>query len=157
MAACGLDKRGALGGGAMHSEEIDFHEVFEINPTAMALLTANFEFIDANEEFLAAIGLPLEDVVGHNAFEVVPKMPEDPGGHAKWTALEAALTTRRPETYQLHRYDIEDPAHPGVFRERYWSSTVTPILGLRGEVEVLELSAREVTPIIEKFKSLHLD
>ena len=64
----------------MLSEEIDFHQIFKINPTAMALLTADFEFIDANDAFLAAIGHRLEDLIGRNAFEVVPKMPEDPGG-----------------------------------------------------------------------------
>jgi PAS domain S-box-containing protein len=138
----------------MLSEEIDFHDLFKINATAMALLTPNFEFIDANDEFLAAIGHPLEDLIGRNVFEVMPKMPEDPGGNPKWTALEAALTTRRREVYKLERYDIEDPARPGVFEERYWSSIVTPVLGLGGEVEVLELSAREVTPIIGQFQSL---
>ena len=46
----------------MLSEEIDLHKIFKINPTAMALLTADFEFIDANEEFLSAIGHPLEEV-----------------------------------------------------------------------------------------------
>jgi PAS domain S-box-containing protein len=141
----------------MLSEEIDLHQIFKINPTAMALLTADFEFIDANDAFLAAIGHPLEDLIGRNAFEVVPKMPADPGGNPKWTALETALTSRRREVHQLHRYDIEDPAHPGVFEERYWSSIVTPVLGRGGQVEVLELSAREVTPIIRQYQSLHAE
>jgi PAS domain S-box-containing protein len=140
----------------MLSEEIDFHEIFKINPTAMALLTADFEFVDANEAFLQAIGHSLEEVIGRNAFEIVPKMPDDPGGDSKWTTLEAALTSRRREAFQLERYDIEDPAHPGVFAERYWSTIVTPVLGLGGEVELLELSAREVTPIINQFRSLQL-
>jgi PAS domain S-box-containing protein len=123
----------------------------------MALLTADFEFIDANDAFLAATGHALEDVIGRNAFEVLPKMPEDPGGKPKWTALEAALTTKRREVYQLQRYDIEDPDHPGVFEERYWSSIVTPVRGLSGEVEVLEMSAREVTPIISQFESMQAE
>jgi PAS domain-containing protein len=138
----------------MLSEEIDFHDLFKIHSTAMALVTPDFEFIDANDEFLAATGHPLEDLIGHNVFEVMPKMPEDPGGSPKWTALEAALTTRRREVYPLERYDIEDPARPGVFEERYWSSIVTPVLGLGGEVGILELSTREVTPIIAQFQSL---
>jgi PAS domain-containing protein len=131
----------------MLSEEIDFHDLLKIHSTAMALVTPDFEFIDANDEFLAATGHPLEDLVGHNVFE-------DPGGSPKWTALEAALTTRRREVYPLERYDIEDPARPGVFEERYWSSIVTPVLGLGGEVGILELSTREVTPIIAQFQSL---
>jgi PAS domain S-box-containing protein len=141
----------------MLSEEIDFHKIFKINPTAMALLTADFTFIDANDAFLAAIGRELEDLIGRNAFQVMPKMPEDPGGKPKWTALEAALTTKHREVYRLERYDIEDPAHPGVFEERYWTSIVTPMLGQGGEVEVLEMSVREVTPIISQFRSLQAE
>jgi PAS domain S-box-containing protein len=137
----------------MLSEEIDFHEVWKIHPTAMALLTADFEFIDANDEFLSAIGHKLEDVVGRHAFDVLPKVP-DSTSEPMWTALEQALTTKRRAVYRLHRYDIEDPDHPGVFEERYWASVVTPILGLGGEVDVLEMSAREVTPIIAEFRSL---
>ena len=135
----------------MLGQEIDFHEIFQVSPTAMALFTADFEFIDANEEFLRAAGRSIEDLVGHNVFEVFPKMPYDPA-NPKWTALEAALTSGRRERYMLTRYDVEDPIHPGVFRERYWSSVVTPIHGRGGAVEVLELSAREVTPIIEQFR-----
>jgi PAS domain-containing protein len=123
----------------------------------MALLTADFTFIDANDAFLAAIGRELEDLIGRNAFQVMPKMPEDPGGKPKWTALEAAFTTKHREVYRLERYDIEDPAHPGVFEERYWSSIVTPVLDQVGEVEVLEMSVREVTPIISQFRSLQAE
>ena len=140
----------------MLSEEIDLHEIFKINPTAMALLTADFEFIDANKEFLEASGHKLEDLIGHNVFSVFPKMPSEPG-NPKWTALEAALTSGRREVHELHRYDIEDPAHPGEFQERYWCSVVTPIRGLDGEVELLELSARELTPIIGKFRSVQAE
>jgi len=137
----------------MLAQEIDFHEIFKVSPTAMALFTADFEFIDANEEFLDAVGRPLQELLGRNVFEVFPKMPDDPA-NPKWTALEAAITSGQREACTLTRYDFEDPIHPGVFLERYWSSVVTPIHGAAGEVEVLELSAREVTPIIEQFRSV---
>jgi PAS domain S-box-containing protein len=134
----------------MLSEEVDIHEIFKIHPTAMALLTPEFEFIDANDEFLAATGHPWEDVIGHHAFEIVPKMPNA----YKWTALEAALTSGRREVYQLQRYDTEDPDHPGVFEERWWTSIVTPVHAVGGEIAVLELSAREVTRIINLYRAL---
>jgi PAS domain S-box-containing protein len=140
----------------MLAVEIDFHEVFKVSATAMALLTADFEFLDANEEFLEAAGHKLDDLIGHNIFEVLPKMPSEPG-NPKWTALEAALTSRKREADKLIRYDIEDPAHPGEFQERYWSSIVTPVLGLGGEVEVLELSAREVTAVIAEFRRVQAE
>jgi PAS domain-containing protein len=130
--------------------DVDFYQIFQISPTAMALFTADFEFIDANDEFLNAAHRELDELIGHNAFEVLPKVPSEPG-IPKWTALEAALTSGRRETLALTRYDIEDPAHPGVFEERYWCSTVTPVRSNNGQVEILEFSAREVTPIIQQF------
>jgi len=135
----------------MLGQEIDFYQIFKISPTAMALFTSDFEFIDANEEFLDAAHHELDELIGRNVFEVIPKVPTQPG-NPKWTALEAALTSARRETHVLTRYDIEDPAHPGVFEERYWCSTVTPVRGNNGQVEMLELSAREVTPIINEFR-----
>ena len=138
----------------MLAEEIDFYEIFRIHPTAMALLTPDLEVIDANDEFLAQTGHELEELIGQNVFAVIPKMPPDPGGQPKWTVLEQAQASGRREGMSLTRYDMEDPASPGVFRERYWSSSVTPVRGLEGNVEVLEFSAREVTPIIAEFLKL---
>ncbi len=138
----------------MLAQEIDLYRVFRIHPTAMALLTADLEFIDANDEFLATTGRELEELIGQKVFAVLPKMPPDPGGQPKWTALEQAQASGRYESLTLERYDIEDPASPGVFQQRYWSSAVTPVRGLDGHVEILELSTRDVTPIIDEFKKL---
>jgi PAS domain-containing protein len=137
----------------MLAQEIDFHTVFKIHPTAMALFTADFVIIDANDEFLLVSGRSLEALIDHNAFEVFPKMPYQ-AGNPKWTALEAAVTSGRREVNLLTRYDIEDPVHPGIYLERYWSTVVTPLRGLDGDVEMLELSARDVTPIIDQFRSV---
>jgi hypothetical protein len=72
----------------------------------------------------------------------------------EWTALEAAITSGQHEELVLSRYDVEDPARPGVFEERYWTSAVTPLRDIDGKVTMLELSAREVTPVISLFKGL---
>jgi PAS domain-containing protein len=141
----------------MFAQEIDFHNIFRISPTAMALLTADFVLVDAHDEFLAGCGRRLEDIVGHNVFEQFPKMPPDPGGNPMWTALEAALTSGEREVSELTRYDVEDPAQPGVFEERYWSAVVTPLRGASGDIEMLELSAREVTAIIAQFRRLEAE
>jgi PAS domain-containing protein len=138
----------------MLAQEIDFHEIFKVNSTAMLLLTADLVIVDANDEFLEAMGRPIHDLIGHHVFEKFPRMPQDPGGEPKWTALEAALASGEREVRELARYDIEDPARPGVYEERYWSVVVTPIHGLDGQVEVLELSVRELTPVITQFQAL---
>ena len=141
----------------MLSEEVDFHNIFKISSTAMALLTADLVIVDANDEFVASCGRPLEALVGHNMFELFPKMPADPGGDPKWTVLEAALTSGKREVDELSRYDVEDPERPGEFKERYWTAVVTPLRGASGEIEMLELSSREVTAIIEKFRALQAE
>ena len=138
----------------MLAEEIDFYKIFKLHPTAMALLTADLEVIDANDEALAVVGQPLEQLIGKNVFAIVPKMPPDPGGQPRWTALEEAQASGRHAGLSLVRNDIEDPAIPGVFHERYWSTAVTPIRDRDGHVEVLEFSAREVTPIITEYKKM---
>jgi PAS domain-containing protein len=138
---------------AMLAEEIDFYRIFKINPTIMLLLTADFVVVDANDEALLAVGLSLEEVIGRNVFEILPKMP-DASGQPAWTAAEEAVTSGHCESCELKRYDIEDPASPGVFEERYWSTMVRPVRGLDGQVEMLEFSAREVTQIIEQYREL---
>jgi PAS domain-containing protein len=140
----------------MLAEDIDFHVIFKINPTAMALLTADFVIIDANDAFLEAMHRSLAEIVGQNIFKEFPKMPYDPG-NPKWTALEAAVTSGRREVHKVTRYDIEDPGHPGVFQERYWTSAVTPLRGLGGEIEFLELSAREITPIVAELQVMDVE
>jgi PAS domain-containing protein len=140
----------------MLAEGIDFHEMFKISTTAMALLTPDLVFIDANEEFLQGAGRELGELIGRNVFEAFPKVPSA-AGNPLWTPLEEAMTSGERQVDKLTRYDVEDPAAPGVFRERYWSSVVTPVRGLDGHVEVLELSAREVTSIIEQFQSMQAE
>jgi PAS domain-containing protein len=143
----------ARGWRAMLAQDVDFYRIFRINPTVMVLLSADLVVIDANDEALRVVGRALEEVVGRHVFEVLPKM-RDAAGDPEWTALEAAMSSGHCECCQLKRQDIEDPAHPGVFEERYWSSMVVPIHGPDGQVEVLEFSAREMTPIIEQYRRL---
>jgi PAS domain-containing protein len=138
----------------MLAQEIDFYQVFKIHPTSMVLLNADLEIVDANEEFLAEAGRELDDLLGHNIFEEFPMMPERPSGQPAWSAMEAAMTSGRREHNLLFRYDIEDPQHPGVFVERYWSSVAQPIRDSDGHVEFIEFSLRDVTPLIREYRVL---
>jgi PAS domain-containing protein len=135
----------------MLAEDIDFYQVFKIHPTSMLLLTADLEIVDANEEFLEESGRELDDLVGHNIFEEFPTMPARPSA---WSAVEAAITSGRREHNLLFREDIEDPDHPGVFVEHYWSSVAQPIRGRDGHVDMIEYSLRDVTPIIREYRVL---
>ena len=133
----------------MLAEDIDFYQVFKIHPTSMLLLTADLQIVDANEEFLVETGRTLDDLVGHHLFEEFPKLPV-----YAWTAVEAAMTSGRREHNVLFREDIEDPDHPGVFVEHYWSSVAQPVRGRDGHVDMIEYSLRDVTPIIDEYRVL---
>ncbi len=137
----------------MQVQEVDFHEVFKVSAIATALLTPDLVIIDANDEFLDAVGRSLDEVVGQYVFRRFPKMPSDPA-NPKWTALEAALISGEREVLRLTRYDFEDPARPGVFEDRYWSSLVTPVYADDGELKLLELSGREVTSLMTQFRAM---
>lgn len=119
----------------MLAQDIDFHEIFRISPTGMAVLSADLFFVDVNDQFLAEAGRPLEELNGHNFFEIFPKMPGDLGDTERMVLEEAADTGRRAQV-TLGRYDVEDPADPGTFLRHYWSSVVQPVRGQDGHVEV---------------------
>jgi PAS domain-containing protein len=116
-------------------------------------VTSELTIIDAHEEFEGYAGRPLAEVVGHNIFEVMPTAPVEPGCTPMWTPLEEAMTSGRREVTGLLSYDLEDPHDPGAFIEHWWAAVAQPLLGLAGEVEVIELSFRDVTPIISQSKA----
>lgn len=136
----------------MLAQDIDFHDMFRISPTAMAVLTADLFFVDVNDQFLAEAGRPLEELIGHNFFEIFPKMPADLADTERMV-LEEAFDTGRTAQVTLGRYDVEDPAHAGTFIKHYLSSVVQPVRGLDGRVEVYELSVRNLTPVIAQYKA----
>jgi PAS domain-containing protein len=138
----------------MLAQEIDFHDIFKLHPTGMLLLRADLVILDANDEFLATVGRKLEDLIGHNFYDEFPKLPEDPGGRPKWTALDEAMTSGRRQCDPLLRYDLEDPDRPGVFVERWLTTLAQPIRGGDGQVQVIELSLRDITPVIDQYREL---
>ena len=138
----------------MLAQEIDFHEIFKIHPTGMLLLTADLVILDVNDEFLDDVGRNLEDLIGHNFYDEFPKLPADPGGSPKWTALDEAMTSGRRQCDELIRYDREDPDHPGVFTERWVTALAQPVHGSDGRIQVIELSVRDITPVIDHYRAL---
>jgi PAS domain S-box-containing protein len=138
----------------MLAQDIDFHDIFKINPTGMLLLSADLVILDVNDEFLAQVGRSLEELVGRNLYDEFPRLPEGAGGCARWTAVDEAMTSGKRQRDQLIRYDIEDPRQPGAFLEHWITLMAQPIRGSDGHVEVIELSVRDMTPVIDQYKTL---
>ncbi|MFD9223747.1 PP2C family protein-serine/threonine phosphatase [Streptomyces sp. NPDC060064] len=135
----------------MTEPEIDYTAVFQALPGAVALLTPQLLYTDANDGFLRMRGLTREQVVGRYLPDDVPDNPNDPTA-AVLRNLEASLSraanTGERDTIALERVDVEDPDQPGVWDERYWSLINVPVIGSDGRVALLLHRVEEVTELI---------
>ena len=135
----------------MQGSQIDYRALFKALPGAIAVLTPDFVILDVNDDYLEAVGRKLEDLVGHDVFEVFPQNPADPGdaGPRELRAsLEGVLASGERDVMTLTRYDVEDAGKQGEFEERYWAICNTPMRRDDGPVAMIALRADEVTHIV---------
>ncbi|MET9675786.1 SpoIIE family protein phosphatase [Streptomyces sp. NPDC006482] len=136
----------------MNGPGIDYQAVFHALPGAVALLTGDLVYADANEAFLSMAGRTREQVVGRYLFDVFPDNPLDPdatGMRNLYASLQRVAATGERDTMALQRYDVEDPDRPGVWQERYWSPVNVPVLAPDGTVALLLHRVEEVTELIK--------
>ncbi|MGP3683478.1 PP2C family protein-serine/threonine phosphatase [Streptomyces sp. IBSNAI002] len=130
---------------------IDYEAAFRAMPGAVALLTPDLVFADANEAFLRLSGRTRDQVVGRYLFDVFPDNPNAPGPTGVrnlQTSLLRVVETGERDTMALQRYDVEYPDRPGEWEERYWSPVNAPVLGPDGQVALLLHRVEEVTELI---------
>ncbi|MFJ4847077.1 MULTISPECIES: PP2C family protein-serine/threonine phosphatase [unclassified Streptomyces] len=130
---------------------IDYEAVFRGLPSAVALLTPQLFFVDANEEYLALSGRPAAEVIGHFLFDVFPDNPDHRGASGMrnlGASLRRVASTGERDAMALQQYDVEDPEHPGRWEERYWSPVNMPVFGDDGRVALLVHRVEEVTELI---------
>lgn len=135
----------------MNGSGIDYQAVFDALPGAVALLTPDLVFLDANEAYLSMSGRTREQVVGGYLFDVFPDNPTDPGATGMYnlrTSLERVVATGERDTMALQRYDVEYHDRPGVWQERYWSPVNVPVRAPDGSVALLLHRVEEVTELI---------
>ncbi|MEU9475195.1 SpoIIE family protein phosphatase [Streptomyces sp. NPDC048191] len=125
---------------------VDYAAVFQAGPGAVALVTPQLTFVDANPEFLRLRGLPREELVGRFLPEDRPdKDPAEPLLLRVLASLRRAVATGERSTVELQRIDMEDPDQPGVAHERYFNLTNIPVLGPDGRVTLLLHRVEDVT------------
>lgn len=130
---------------------IDYQEVFQALPGAVALLTLDLVFADTNEAYLSMSGRTREQVIGRYLFDVFPDNPHDPaatGMRNLYASLRRVADSGEPDAMALQRYDVEYPDRPGVWEERYWSPVNVPVLAPDGTVALLLHRVEEVTELI---------
>ncbi|MEU1573953.1 SpoIIE family protein phosphatase [Streptomyces collinus] len=129
---------------------IDYASVFQALPGAVALLTPELVFADANLAWLHQAGRSRDQVVGRYLFDAFPGSPRDPAS-SEARHLEASLRevlTNRKIDMDLQRYDVESTQRPGHWDERYWSVVNAPVFAPDGQIALVIHRVEEVTELL---------
>ena len=139
--------------GAMTMPDINYQAVFEAFPGPTALLSCDFTILDANGDYLAAVGRERADVIGQNIFTAFPtnrREPSNTGQDNLRASLESVVATGEMDRMELIRLDIEVPGKPGVFDERYWAVVNSPVLGQSGRPDLIVHRAADATATVRQ-------
>ncbi|MEE1942687.1 SpoIIE family protein phosphatase [Streptomyces sp. TRM 70361] len=131
--------------------DIDYATLFRAVPTPLSVLTPELVIVEANQAYLEITGRGREELIGRYLFDAFPQNPADPdadGVRNLRASLERVLTTGRPDTMVLQRYDIPLPGRADVYEERYWSPVNTPVLGPDGEVVLVISRVEDATAYV---------
>lgn len=125
-----------------------FRRVYANSPKLASLIdpAPGLAFVEVNETYCLATGVPHDEIVGRSLFSRFPENPDDPaadGLHNFFMSLRKVAETGRPDAMELLRYDVQDP--DGAFRERYWRPTTSPLIDDAGALIFLLQEVEEVT------------
>ena len=130
---------------------VDFRALFDAAPELFVAVRAEegYRIAAASDPYLRATMTRREDIVGRPLFEVFPANPDDPANPSH-QQLHAALDRMRAggpaETLPEWRYDIRRPtAEGGGFEARYWETSVNPVRGGDGTLELILCRTEDVT------------
>lgn len=133
--------------------DINYQAVFEAFPGPTALLSCDFKILDANDDYLSAMGRDRRDIIGQDIFVAFPADGHEQGNTGAdnlRASLESVVTTGEMDRMDLIRYDIEVPGKPGVFEERYWAVVNSPVMGPGGQPELIVHRAADATATVRQ-------
>ncbi|MEV0695523.1 SpoIIE family protein phosphatase [Streptomyces sp. NPDC050388] len=132
----------------MTTSRIDYRALFAMACSPCLVLDPELVIVEVNEAYLRATGRPREELIGRYLFDAYPGNPADPdadGVHNLNASLQRVLRSKGPDTMAVQKYDIPVSGHPGGFREKWWSSVNTPVLGADGEVQWITHRVEDMT------------
>ncbi|XVQ09465.1 ATP-binding protein [Spirillospora sp. CA-255316] len=132
--------------------DIDFEQVFDAMPAAVAVLAPDLVFQAVNRAYEKATSRGRDELVGQGVFEVFPGGPSGHEAQELRASLERVLAERETDVMALQRYDVAVPGEPKKFQERYWNVVNAPVLGPDGEVLWIILRGEEVTDFIHELR-----
>ncbi|HUR10103.1 MAG TPA: PAS domain S-box protein [Flavitalea sp.] len=135
-----------------HPSIIDLR-LIEAMPGINILLLADpdsFTILSATEEFVQITGKEKKSIIGRGLFETFPGNPEDPQdtGVAELRAsLQKVIQDKVRHHLPVQRYDVLN--ENGIFVERYWKATNTPVLDENESVLYIVHNSQEITDEIK--------
>ena len=133
--------------------DINYRAVFEAFPGPTALLSCDFTILDANDDYLSAVGRERPDVIGQNLFVAFPTNTREQGNTGAdnlRASLESVVATGEMDRMDLIRYDIQVSGKPGVFEERYWAVVNSPVMGPGGTPDLIVHRAADATATVRQ-------
>jgi PAS domain-containing protein len=131
-------------------QQVDYRAIFKSIPAVMVALNRDFSIVDVSDETAELAGRKPDDLVGRDIFATFrpnPSDPGEPGPRDLRASLESVLATGVRNVMPLTRYDLEDPATPGEFDERYWAIVNIPVMA-DGRVDLIIFRALDMTHVI---------
>lgn len=130
----------------------DYISIFNSSPMATLIMKTDaplYTIIAVNDAYLAATNSTREALIGKSVFSAFPANPTDHRSkniERTIHSFETAIHSKSPHTMSNYRYDIPIPG-TNEFKECYWTTTNTPLVNERGEVEFFIHSPNNVTEI----------
>ncbi|MFD8374511.1 PP2C family protein-serine/threonine phosphatase [Streptomyces sp. NPDC059688] len=121
----------------MTTSGIDYRALFTVTPSPYLVLRPDLVIAEVNEAYLRATGRTRDELIGRYLFDVHPDNPADPhadGVRNLSASLGRVMSSRKPDTMAVQKYDVPVTGSPGVFQVKWWSPINTPVLGPDGEV-----------------------
>ncbi|WP_257447730.1 response regulator [Archangium lipolyticum] len=133
------------------SHTIDSQKLFDAAPAPLMVLDRELKYVTANQAYLRATSLQLDEVVGRNVFEVLPR-PESSegqdGARQLRESFERVLTSRLPDLIPMLAQSIVRSTQEGPVREeRFWSYSHKPLLDSSGNVAFILQHSLDVTDL----------
>ncbi|WNG45784.1 response regulator [Archangium minus] len=133
------------------SDTLDTQKLFDAAPSPLMVLDRELKYVTANQAYLEATSLRLDEVIGRSVFEVLPQQVHAPGDDSSRRlreSLERVLTQRMPDMIPMLAQPISRTTEKGpVLEERFWTCSHKPLLDSSGNVAFILQHAVDVTDL----------
>jgi PAS domain-containing protein len=129
----------------------DYARVFQALPNPYMVVDHELRYVAANDAYLRATSVRLEELLGKKVLELFPNDPSNPNNRSARMlrdSLQKVLATGQPDTLALIPYRVfREVGSASLTEERFWSATHTPLLDERGRVQFIVQHTVDVTDL----------